>query len=232
MKSERPEITKLNFSQTLKNLMVYAEEEDLEIEKEKQETIRKNYLEKHYMSESSGVPLRYWSESLSTFKATNDQMKRNLETVKLYASQKGSKTLMLCGNNGTGKTHLGCAIIRERGGIYKTMQRLLFEIDCTMNYNSKLTNLNLLDELCNTQLLVLDEIGRGGRESKQQELCYYIINERYNNKLSTVLISNLPKADFVHFLGKAINDRLNETGIFLELSGNSYRKEKRKEVFL
>ena len=80
-------------------------------------------------------------------------------------------------------------------------------------------------------MLVIDEIGRtiGTQAEKETELIGYIMRERYENMLPTVLISNLKKNDLLKKLGAAVVDRLRETCCLLEFSGESYRLSKRDE---
>lgn len=184
----------------------------------------------HYKSNESGVPKRYWEESVDTYVIHDDEEKYNIERVRFFCGERNNKVLVLCGNNGTGKTLLGCAVIRERGGVYKPMLKLVYEVDSSMSFKANKTKTQLLDELCDKQMLVLDEIGRGVQQDRQAELLYYILNERYGKMLPTVLISNLSKVELVKFLGEAVKDRLNETCEFLEFNGKSYRGTKREEA--
>lgn len=192
---------------------------------------RRERLEAHYKS-GSGVPARYLSESLATFHAWNAETEAAVQKARDFSRQRGCRTLVLCGSSGSGKTHLGCGIIRERGGIYRTMLKLLYEVDGTMSYKAKETKVQLLDRICTAPMLVLDEIARCKiREETQQELVCYVLNERYANNLPTVLITNLDKKELVKWLGFAAKDRLNECGMVIELNCESYRIKKRREVF-
>ena len=184
----------------------------------------------HYRSFESGVPKRYWNESFDTYKPQNDGEKHNVERLRFFVEENNNKVVVLCGNNGTGKTLLGCAVIRERGGLYKPMLKLVYEVDSSMSFKASQTKTQLLDKLCEQKMLVLDEVGRGVQQERQAELLYYILNERYGAMLPTVLISNLSKIDLVKFLGEAVKDRLNETCEFLEFNGKSYRATKRQEA--
>lgn len=62
---------------------------------------------------------------------------------------------------------------------------------------------------------------------KEKGYLSYIIRNRYNNRLPTVLISNLTKTELLKFFGEAIFDRFQETCIYLEFTGESYRPNKR-----
>ena len=191
---------------------------------------RKSKLEEHYRN-SSGVPERYWEESLDTYDVSFGFAEQLAAVKKFVRSETKGGVLILCGDSGTGKTHLGCGAIREIGGMYVTMQRLLFLVDSTMSYRAKETKMDVLERLCRTAgVLVLDEIGRGIREDAMKELAGYLIGERYAGLRKVILISNLVKPELVRWLGIAVSDRLNETCTFVEFSGQSYRIKKRREL--
>ena len=77
--------------------------------------------------------------------------------------------------------------------------------------------------------LVIDEIGRtesGATATVEKHCLYRIINERYNNRLPAVLISNLSQKDFIAYLGQASVDRLTESADFCIFDWESYRAQK------
>lgn len=211
------------------------EKEILEFEQkqaEEAEKRRKQKLLEHYRNESlSGVFPRYWDESLDTYKPQSDTERKHVEVLRRFVKN-GAKghgtTVILCGENGNGKTLLLSALIREMGGRYLTATRLLYEIESTMSFSSKQTKIQYLDQLVREPMLVIDEVGKGERIELQKDLIAFIYNERYSRYLPTGFGSNLSKDDFINFVGRDVVDRLNETCAFLEFSSKSYRPEKRK----
>lgn len=212
---------------------ILAKEEEVK-EIEEKERIRKiqekkERLERNYLN-YSGVPERYHAESLETFSAYNDVLEKVFENVKRYAADPSNHNLILCGGNGVGKTHLACGIIRECGGLYMTVQRLLFMAESAMSFKATESKIDMLDRISDAKMLVLDEVGRGMQAERQQELVQYILDARYSKMKPTVLVSNLDKAELIKWLGQSVKDRLNETCIFVELKGESYRSRKRISV--
>ncbi len=196
-------------------------------QKQLSEKQKKARIEENYRC-LSGVPDRYLSESLETFDVSTGLSKQFAEVRKFTESKQKSGILILCGNPGTGKTHLGCGIIRKLGGAYLSVQKLLYMIDSATSFRAKETKMDILDRLCKVSgVLVLDEVGRGVREDSMKELVGYLINERYSSLKKTVLISNLEKMELIQWLGLAVKDRLNETCTFVTFSGASYRLKKR-----
>ena len=71
--------------------------------------------------------------------------------------------------------------------------------------------------------MIIDEIGRSNSALDEQYIIYQIINERYNRRKPTVLISNQTKKEFLEYVGVATADRLSESAEVIELTGKSYR---------
>ena len=177
------------------------------------------------------VPERYWSESLDTYVADTEERKAVAEKARAFAlgaRNGGFMTLILLGSAGTGKTHLACGIIRECGGLYRLAPAMCEEIRRAKSFNAKETEADILDYYGRVRLLVVDEIGRGIAAADEQYMLYQIINERYNRRKPTVLISNQTKKDFLCYVGAAATDRLAESAQVVEFSGKSYRATLRK----
>ena len=112
------------------------------------------------------------------------------------------------------------------------MLRLVYEVDSTMSFKAPETKIQLLDRMCETRLLVMDEVARMKvREEFQQELVSYILIERYARLKKTIIIGNLKKDELLKWLGNAVVDRLRECAECIELSGQTYRNTKRAEIF-
>lgn len=179
------------------------------------------------------VPERYWKESLDTFNTENDEQKNALDQTRRFLEEiKCGRfcTLIMLGTVGTGKTHLACGLVREFGGFYKLAPNIVEEIRRAKSFTAKDTEADILDRYGYTKLLVIDEIGRGVAGTDEQYMLYQIINERYNRRKPTVLISNQSKKDFLNYIGLAAADRLTESAKTVELKGNSYRATLRRKA--
>ena len=184
---------------------------------------------KQEVFERSGVPARYYAESLDTF-LTFDEMSRHAkEVAELFASKTKEgqfKSLVLIGNAGTGKTHLACSLVRamEFGAYYRSTPDVVEEIRRAKSFNSARTEAEIVESYGSCRFLVLDEIGRGINANDEKYTLYQIINARYNNRRPTVLISNMTKKDFLQYIGNASADRLVESADILEMNGKSFRE--------
>ena len=172
------------------------------------------------------VPERYWSESTGTYK-TDTEERRNAKAKAesfIQAVKCGKfQTLVFLGAVGTGKTHLASGIIYECGGLYRLAPAIVEEIRRSKSFSSRETEADILGAYGCASLLVIDEIGRGVAAEEEQYMLYQIINERYNRRKPTVLISNQHKKDFLNYVGIAAADRLTESAQVVELTGQSYR---------
>ena len=187
--------------------------------------------EKTVLYRKSGVPERYFSETLDTYKITNEMQATAAKAATnfLHAAKCGEfKSLVMLGNAGTGKTHLACAIIREAGGKYRTAPDIVEEMRRAKSFTANDTEAEIIDYYGRVKLLVIDEIGRGIAATDEKYMLYQIINARYNTRKPTVLISNFTKADFLQYIGVAAADRLVESGDIVEMNGESYRKLRRQ----
>ena len=178
------------------------------------------------------VPERYWSESIGTYKAdTEERRKAKAKAESFIEAVKCGKfqTIIFLGAVGTGKTHLASGIIYECGGLYRLAPAIVEEIRRAKSFSTRETETDILDTYGRASLLVIDEIGRGVVATEEQYMLYQIINERYNRRKPTVLISNQTKKEFLSYVGIAAADRLTESAQVVEFTGKSYRGELRAQ---
>lgn len=188
-----------------------------------QEKIRKAELLKYYKTES-GVNQRYWEESLDSYIAVTEEEKKNLDYARKFCKGETKPMLLLIGKFGTGKTHIGCGIVRETKGVFISSFELCVRYEMGSDYKADMNRLEVLKKYSSVRLLVIDEIGRGKTDVEKQILPY-IINERYERMLPTVLITNLEKGLLLDLLGSATVDRLKEVCSTLTFNGKSRRSE-------
>lgn len=100
--------------------------------------------------------------------------------------------LALLGDTGVGKTHLAVAIANEcvsKGKVvfFVLVSDLLDYLRFTYSPDSTITYDDLLDEVKNTALLILDDLGREHSTPWAAEKLYQIIAHRYNSRAPTVI---------------------------------------------
>ena len=209
------------------------EEEVREALAKQQEAVEREIKQKrleYYRSAESGVNQKFFDMTVESYVAHNQEERRNLDVVKNFVKNPRNQLLLMYGKNGTGKTLLGSTIIRELGGRYITSFRLCVEFESASDFKAKRNKLEVLDDYSSQPCVVIDEVGRSNKEATEKELLSYIIDQRYENNLPTVVISNLTKQSIIALLGVAVYDRLTEICTALDFTGDSYRKEQRNII--
>jgi DNA replication protein DnaC len=96
---------------------------------------------------------------------------------------------------GAGKTHLAAATLREliegkgKRGRFTDFTALVQEIQ--MTFGGSGGSKELLDPLIEAEVLVLDELGAGRTSPWVRDLLYYLVNQRYLERRSTIFTTNL-----------------------------------------
>lgn len=132
--------------------------------------------------------------------------------------------LVLYGKRGTGKTRMAAelAIVAERSK-YRTAMRFFLEVRASYKKNAAQTELEIIDELAKTPLLILDEIQERGETAFEDRLLTHLIDARYAANKPTILIANLNKSELTQTLGNSIVSRAQENGKSIEFNWDSYR---------
>ena len=172
---------------------------------------------------ATGIAPRFRSCSLGNYLTRLEGQKIAVGTCQAYVDQfeenlAAGRCLLLLGNFGNGKTHLGCAILKEvvtRYGVsalYAPTPDIIAALKASFVRDSCPTEQSILTELTKVDLLLIDELGaQGGTEFERQSL-HQIIDTRYRNMLPTIVTSNLPSAKLSAYIGDRALDRLRENG--------------------
>jgi len=104
--------------------------------------------------------------------------------------------LVLSGTYGSGKTHLAAAIANYRASqgypaLLVPVPDLLDHLRATFSPSSPVSYDRRFDEIRETPLLVLDDLGTQASTAWAQEKLYQILNHRYNKALPTVITTSL-----------------------------------------
>ena len=108
---------------------------------------------------------------------------------------------------------------------YRTAMRFFLEVRATFRKNSESSEMEVIDELAKSDLLILDEIQERGETPFEDRLLTHVIDARYAAMKPTILIANLSKSDLAESLGKSIVDRARENGKSIEFTWPSYRQQ-------
>ncbi len=119
--------------------------------------------------------------------------------------------LLFTGAYGCGKTHIAAAIANQRiendqSAIFVVVPDLLDHLRSTFGPSSEASYDDLFDEVRNTQVLILDDLGVQGVTPWAQEKMFQILNHRYNSQLPTVLTTNQRLIDLDQRLRSRLQD--------------------------
>lgn len=169
----------------------------------------------------AGIPERFRDRRLSTYMATLDGQKRALAFAQGYAAhfdeiRKTGRSALFIGQPGAGKTHLAVGIgleIMERGNtvLFTTVMRAVRRIKDTWGRGTE-SESEAIAALVFPDLLILDEVGVQFGSDTEKILLFDILNERYERRRPTILMSNLTLAEVEKYLGERVFDRLREDG--------------------
>lgn len=186
---------------------------------------------------NSGVPFRFRAKGFESFDAKTFAQEKALRYAREFAAAIIANahcgiSAIFTGNVGTGKTHLACAIVRElcSNGVparFETVLSAMRSIKDTYRRDSEVTETEAIEALTSTSLLVLDEVGVQLDSEHERTLFFEMLNMRYQECRSTLLLSNLTPAELGAYLGDRVIDRFRENGKVLAFGWESQRGKAR-----
>jgi DNA replication protein DnaC len=208
------------------------------------------------------IPKRYEHCELSNFEF--DGPHANLMQARMAACKfvegypLDSTGLLLIGSIGVGKTHLSVGIIKElllSKGIpclFYDYRELLKQIQNSYNDSVKVTELDVLRPVFETEVLVLDELGAVKPTEWVWDTVSLILNTRYNNNRTTIITTNYPddpardsngNSEFARAqraargetlgdrIGERMRSRLHEMCRIIKMEGADFRQTHRSASF-
>jgi DNA replication protein DnaC len=168
----------------------------------------------------TGVPKRFMREASFDRNPIRDMHPEVVRDVRRFcqdieANLDAGRGRWFEGDVGTGKTLLAMTISKaalEAGrsvAIY-SVPRLLGEIKETYEPDSARSYSDLLERLCQVDLLHLDDVGAEKQTEWVLEQLYTVINERWQDERSIVITTNLPVAELREQITERTVSRLTE----------------------
>lgn len=184
--------------------------------------------------QASGIAPRYWNATLASFDPSTPAQREVLDACRAAAARIADgecdgSGLFLIGPPGTGKTHLGCAMVRAVIEARATCSRIISaraivcRLRATWRRDSDETEEAVIEDFASLAVLVVDEVGIGfGTEGEQVQL-FDVLDARYRHRQPTVILSNLNHPALRQSLGDRLYDRLREGAQTLVCDWASYR---------
>jgi DNA replication protein DnaC len=215
------------------------EAEDRRKKQDEEQRIRQIEASRIARHERSRIPLRFKTRRFDNYAVENDGQAKALNICRSYAeswskvSQAGAG-LIFSGKAGAGKTHLACSIaheIIEQGGAvqFATVAEVMRKIKSSFAKDAETTEQQEINHFSNIQLLILDEVGMDYGTDFNKALIFEILNNRYENMLPTILLTNLDTPALVEYMGERLVDRMREGGgRMVSFTWESYRGKKKE----
>ncbi|MCW5878992.1 MAG: ATP-binding protein [Anaerolineales bacterium] len=143
--------------------------------------------------------------------ADQKSLRKAFDAARKYA-EKPKGWLVFMGSHGSGKTHLAAAIAnysQDMGKVplFVMVPDLLDHLRATFNPNSPVSYDRRFEEIRNSELLVLDDLGTQSATPWAREKLYQLFNHRYNAQLPTVITT----ADRLDDMDPRIRSRMLDT---------------------
>jgi len=147
---------------------------------------------------SSGIPARYARCDFSSYQTENTTALEAAKiTVEKWAAQYpiDRTGLLLVGSSGVGKTHLAVAALRQlvSKGVHCQFcdyRELLKQIQNSYNPSVQATELEVLQPVFESEVLLLDDLGAVKPSEWVWDTVSLILNSRYNDNRTTIITAN------------------------------------------
>jgi DNA replication protein DnaC len=185
------------------------------------------------------IPRRYEQCDFHNYypktQSQRDAVSLSDKLTKEYHPNFDGRGLLFMGNCGVGKTHLAVSIIKALSKSYTCLfyefGSLLKQIQDSYNPNTNSSELKILANVFDSEVLVLDEIGASKPTDWVRDTMAHIINTRYNDRKLTIFTTNYLEdrksekdETLEDRIGVRLRSRLYEMCKTVKIDGQDYRK--------
>lgn len=140
----------------------------------------------------------------------------------------GGLLVALVGRRGAGKTQIAMELmrlntLRQKSALYVSTTEWFMAVKSTYRKGADQTEIDIIKQYRKPNLLVLDEYGRRSDTEWENNLLFELLDKRYSDMNSTIIISNQKHQELMESLGSSLASRLAETGGVVECEWQSWR---------
>lgn len=143
----------------------------------------------------------------------------------------GAANLVLIGDTGLGKSHIGAALCYE-AILQGHSTACLTAFDLTSKIQKALSPTSKIEYYARLKVLCIDELGYTYHKKEDTDILFQVISKR-SEILPTLITTNLAPKEwgsiFTGAAASAILDRLSFNGRFLTFEGRSYRLSRKQK---
>lgn len=185
----------------------------------------------------SGIQGLHQSCTFQNYNAELPGQQHALGMAKQYAFQFGNGFggFIFSGGCGTGKNHLAAAIGNQllskgQSVLVVTVPDLMMRFRETYQDGARLSESDLMKDLCNVDLLVLDDIGVQRGNKNEEVVLFQIVDNRLSNRKAVGMLTNLDEKGMTEVLTERIMDRMKmDGGMWINFDWSSYRSQVRTQ---
>lgn len=185
----------------------------------------------------SGITPRFAGSMFANYRVDNPAMGQALVICQGYADNfgehyRGGRNLLLCGNVGTGKTHLASSIVQQvirqldAVAVITSAAEIIRVFKGSMGRDAGYSERDVIAELADFDLLVIDEVGAQAGTAYELAVLHEVFDRRYQLVRPTVMVSNMDAKGLGQYIGERALDRLRENKALL--AGFTWESERRR----
>jgi DNA replication protein DnaC len=170
----------------------------------------------------AAIPKRFQNRTLDSYRTEHEGEHRAHRAASRYADEfdqalELGASLIMCGNPGTGKTHLAVGIAKRvmesgRTALFSSVIEMARSVKECYSHNATRTERQVIADYTRPDLLVLDEVGHQHGSDTERMILFDVINARYQECRPVILITNLQLPMLKTYLDERAQDRLREGG--------------------
>ena len=177
----------------------------------------------------NGVPKIYLPSSFDNFRIETPNHARAVDFLKMLTLP-FKRFVMLCGDCGTGKTHLAVATMRNiilktksTSALFVSAPKLIGEIRRGTLGEIEESEEEVIEKYTRNKLLVIDDIGVEKPSEFVAQCWYRVIDTRISNNFPTIFTSNFSRDETAAKFGPRIASRLF-SGTIIPIDGTDKRE--------